>query len=755
MALNPGTRIGPYEILAPLGAGGMGEVYRARDTRLDRDVAVKVLPAHLSRDPDALARFEREAKAVAALSHPNILAIHDFGDHGGVAYAVMELLEGENLRNRLLRSQMAWPKAIEITTAIAEGLSAAHAKGIIHRDLKPENLFLTSGDRVKILDFGLARSILPGLSSEMTAVTEPGVVMGTAAYMSPEQARGAPVGPPGDIFSLGCVLYEMVTGLRAFDRPTSVETLAAILNEDPPEIPGSGRQIPADLKRVIAHCLEKNAQERFQSARDLAFNLRAVGTRTTAPVPPPPPEQSDTIDSLAVLPFVNAGGNPDTDYLSDGIAESLINSLSQIPNLRVVPRSRAFRFKGQDVDARKAGRQLKVRALLMGKVLQRGDTLNVQAELVDVARDSQLWGERFHRKVTDIFTVEEEIAKQITEKLRLKLTGQDKERLLKHHTENTEAYHLYLKGLFHWNKRTSAGLKKGVEYFEEAIEKDPAYAMAYAGLAEGYMVLNAFAPDPANGFGARAKGAALRALEIAPGLAEALAALAVIYPYTDWNWAEGERSARRAIELKPDYFLAHDNYALLLSAMGRHEEAAREIRRSMELEPLSLVLSHHFAWISIRARRYDQAIDQCRKALDMDPSFSPGHHWLGLALGLKGVYDEAIAELEVAHRTAGSTFVTLELTRVYAASGQTAEARRMLAEMHRTFDESYAEPYGFAAVYAALGQPDEAFKWLEEAARARTVQFALWVNNDPRTDSLRSDPRMTSLLRRVGLEQNH
>jgi len=577
MPLSPGTSLGPYEILAPIGAGGMGEVYRARDPRLEREVAIKVLPERLANDCDSLARFQREAKTVAALNHPNILAIHDFADHGGFLYAVMELLDGETLRTMLTRSAPPCQKTVEIAIAVAEGLSAAHAKGIIHRDLKPENILLTSDGRVKILDFGLAQWAPPSGPGDSAArtLTRPGMVMGTLAYMSPEQARGLSVGPQSDIFSLGCVLYEMLVRRAPFARPTSAETIAAILNEDPPHLSDSSRPVPPDLERVVAHCLEKKPQERFQSARDLAFHLRAVGTQTAAPTVSAPP---DAIDSLAVLPFVNAGGNPDTEYLSDGITESLINSLSEIPALRVVPRSKAFRYKGQDVNIRKVGRQLKVRALLTGRVLQRGETLNVQAELVDVARESQLWGERFQRKMADIFAVEEEIAKQISQALRLKLSRQDRERVLKRHTQDTEAYRLYLRGRFYLNRRTRDALKMAVQYFQQAVERDPAYAMAYAGLADVYLVMSAFVPKPAMGFASTGRAAALKALQIDPELSEGYTALGVLQCSLDWDWAEAERSLRRAVELKPDYWLAHDHLAMILSALGRHEEAVREIR---------------------------------------------------------------------------------------------------------------------------------------------------------------------------------
>ena len=751
MPLPPGTVLGPYEILAPLGAGGMGEVYRARDSRLEREVAVKVLPEHLSRDCEALARFEREAKTVAALNHPNILAIYDFCGQDGIRYAVMELLDGESLRTRLSRSVPACQRTVEIVIAVAEGLSAAHSKGIIHRDLKPENIFLTADGRVKILDFGLARWTPPPGSQDTSAqtITRPGVIMGTVAYMSPEQARGAPMGPQSDIFSLGCVLYEMLAGRAAFARPTSAETIAAILTQEPQHLTGSSRQISPDLERVVIHCLEKTPEARFQSARDLAFHLRAIGTKAAVPVLPAQPE---TIDSLAVLPFVNAGGNPDTEYLSDGITESLINSLSQMPALRVVPRSKAFRFKGQDVNAKKVGRQLKVSALLTGKVLLRGDNLSVQAELVEVARESQLWGERFQRKMTDIFTVEEEIAKQISETLRLKLSGRDRERLLKRHTQNSEAYQLYLKGRYYWDRRTREGLQKAIQCFHQAVERDPAYALAYAGLADGYMVLSFFLPNPAKGFARAARAAALKAIEIDPDLAEALSALAVIQASLDWDWAEAERSLRRAIELKPDYWLAHDHYAMLLSSLGRHEEAVREIRRGLELEPLSLVVSHHAAWMLIRARLYDEAIDRCREAVEFDPSFGMGHYWLGMACSLKSLHEEAIHALQIARQTVGTTFASLELARAYAAPGRTADAHRILAEMQQVFDQDYAEPLGFATVYAALGQADQAFEWLNRGYEDRTGFFATWVNGDPRLDGLRSDPRMRDLLRRIGVQ---
>ncbi len=443
MPLAPGTRLGAYEILSPLGSGGMGEVYRARDSKLDRDVAIKVLPQHLSNNPEALARFEREAKALAALSHPNIIAIHDFGREGGIYYVVTELLEGETTRHRLEDGPMPWRKAVEIAIAVADGLSAAHAKGIIHRDLKPENLFLTTDGRVKILDFGLARWKSPSDTLPTAAtITDPGTVMGTAAYMSPEHVKGLVVEAPGDIFALGTILYEMISGQRVFGRPSGGETMAAVLMHHPQPVADTGKQIPLELDRVIAHCLEKNSGERFQSARDLAFALQAVLAGTTTTRSMAAPKRRKVIDSLAVLPFVNEGGDPEGEYLSDGVTENLINALSQLPKLRVIARSVVFRRKGDQGDPQQAGRDLDVRAVLTGRVLQRGETLVVRTELVDVADGSRLWGEQYNRKLADLLLLEEEISRQITAKLRLRLSGRDQKRLAKRPTRSTEAYQL-------------------------------------------------------------------------------------------------------------------------------------------------------------------------------------------------------------------------------------------------------------------------------------------------------------------------
>ncbi|MGH3119350.1 MAG: TPR end-of-group domain-containing protein [Gaiellales bacterium] len=465
-----------------------------------------------------------------------------------------------------------------------------------------------------------------------------------------------------------------------------------------------------------------------------------------------PAESPPGIDSLAVLPFANASGDPETDYLSDGITESLINRLSQIPRLRVVPRSTTFRYKGRDIDPNKAGRQLKVRALLTGKVLHRGDTLSVQAELVDVTQNAQLWGERFVRRDSDLLAVEDEIARQITDNLRLKLTGEERERLVRRETENIEAYRLYLKGWYHWSKRTGQDLKKAAGYFEQAIATDPGYASPHAGLADAYVVMGFFdAGAPVDLF-SKAKAAARRALEIDPTLQEAEAALAIVTAILDWDWDAADETFQRAMKRKPAYWLTHTHYAMTLAARGRFEEAVAEVRRGQALEPLSLVAHHHVAWISLLARRYDDAIAECRSALEMDPAFAMAHHWMGVGLEQKGLYEEAIVSLDQAVKcSGGASIMASSAAHAYAVSGQIEEARRRLAELQGAPPGRYVQPYGIALVCAGLGATEEALRWLEKAHREHAGWWVLWAKGDPRLDVLRDDARFQDLLRRLGV----
>jgi serine/threonine-protein kinase len=782
MTLSPGSRLGPYDILAPLGAGGMGEVYRARDSKLDRDIAIKVLPESVSSDPEVLARFEREAKALAALSHPNILSIFDFGNHDGIAYAVMELLEGETLGAKLATGPISQKQAVDYALQVARGLSAAHEKGIVHRDLKPDNLFVSKDGHLKILDFGLAKKVEAVSPEEQTSAptgsghTEPGAVMGTMGYMSPEQVRSLPVDHRSDIFSFGTILYEMLSNKKAFKKDTASDTMAAILMQEPPELSESGRNISLTLDHIVKHCLEKDRDNRFQSARDIAFALSetsgpAAASGAQAARKRPRRRRlaiglgvvalaaaalwlrpAKTIDSLAVLPFVNAGGDPNAEYLSDGITESLINSVSQIPGIKVISRASAFHYKGKDVDARTVGRELGVRAVLTGRIVQRGDAFSIRAELVNARDDTHLWGEEYNRRLSDILAVQEEIARDISGKLRQRLTGEQKKRLTKRYTENAEAYGLYLKGRYHWNKRTGEDIQKGIGYFQQAIEKDPTYSLAYAGLADSYVILNQWAGLPSGETFPKAKAAAMKALEIDDTLAQAHAALAFVYENLNWDFASAETEYRRAIELDPKYPTAHHWYSLLLSWLGRHEQAIAEAERANELDPLSPIISNLRAAVFYNARQYDRAIEAARKTLELDKGFSPALFSLGWALEQKKMYPEAIAALEEAVRPSGRSIQAIAgLGHAYAVSGRREEAMRLIEELKGWSARGYDPLVNIALVHAGLGQNDEAMRWLEKAYQARSawlVGLALQV--DSRWDALRSDARFQGLLRRIG-----
>ena len=755
MPLSPGSRVGPYEILSPLAQGGMGEVYRAKDSRLGREVAIKVLAEHLASDADLVRRFGEEARAVAALSHPNVLTLFDIGQEGNRLYAVTELLEGETLRTRLAGAAPSWRKAVEITVAVAEGLSAAHSRGIIHRDLKPENLFLTTDGRVKILDFGLARWELPlGASDDATSAptavvaTEPGFTMGTMGYMSPEQINGEKAGVPSDLFSLGCVLYEIAAGRRAFPGRTKAEIMTAVLRDPSPDLSASAPDAPPELGRIVAHCLEKEPTLRFQSARDLVFALRAVADAAAAPRASSGRRRA--IESIAVLPLANASGDTEAEYLSDGITETIISRLSRLSGLKVMSRSSVFRYKGLHVDPIAAGRELAVGAVVSGRVLHRGDDLVVRAELVDLSDGSQLWGEHYNRKMADVFSIENEIAMQISENLRLKLSGEEKQSLTRGATRNAEAYRLYLQGLFYWNKRTGESIRRGIEYFRRAIDLDPGYAGAYLGIAHSYAVLGFHAIDAPGETFPKAKAAASQALEIDPSLAEARAALAYALFYYDWNWPEAQREIVRCVEEAPTDATARNYHASFLTAMGRFDEALPIWRRAQELDPLAPILRGATGWHFLFARRYEDAIREAERALELDANFPVALGVIGLASSLLSRHDRAIETMKKAIEASSSTRYRADLASLYAKAGRTDDARASLAELEKIGKTRYVSPYYQAGPHAALGDLDRAFACLERAFAERSNGMT-YLTTDPNLDDLRSDPRHADLVRRVGL----
>ena len=792
MPLAPGSILGPYQILSQIGAGGMGEVYRARDPRLHREVAIKVLPERLLRDPEALPRFEHEAKAVASISHPNILAIHDLGREGGTTYIVTELLEGETLRSRLRGGPLGWRTAAEIGAAVAEGLSAAHLKGVVHRDLKPENLFLTTDGRVKILDFGLARwrpAAPPSDASQTLIETEAGTVMGTSGYMSPEQVRGGATEAPSDIFSLGCVLYEMIAGRRAFARATPAQTMTAILEQQPPPLTEIAKPIPAELDRTISRCLEKNQSARIQSAhevrgalagllsglptvqthgarfrlsRRVAFSIAAVvaGALLVAGLSRLR-DAGARSNSIAVLPFVNASGDPDLEYLGDGIAESLINTLSQVPNLAVMSRNSAFRYKGRGTDAQAAGQALKVQTVLTGTVVKRGEDLSISAELIDVRNNRHLWGERYDRKLVDILAIQQQISTEISNNLRPKLSGDEKKKIARAYTQSTEAYQLYLQGRYYWNKKTPAGFKKGIDYFQRAIQADPNYAPAYAALANLYynMANYNFALIPPKEAWAKAKSAAAKAIQIDDTLAPAHASLALIAYQWEWDWVGAEKEFKRALELDPGSASTYEPsppstnhwYSHYLMSMGRTQESIRVGQRAQELDPVDLAISSHQGWYFLWTHEYGRAIAPLQKTIDMDTNFSVAQWYLGLVYEQQRVYPQAITQFENAVRiTAGRPNMLALLGHAYAASQQEQEARAILQRLALASREKYVPPYPVATIYAALGEKEEALAQLEKAYDERDAWMD-YLAIDPRLDGLRSDARFTNLLRRMNL----
>jgi serine/threonine-protein kinase len=768
MRLAAGAQLGPYQIIDTLGAGGMGEVYRARDSRLERNVAVKVLPQHLADDPPSLTRFEREAKTLAALCHPNILAVYDVGAEQGASFVVTELLEGETLRLRLRRGAIGWPESSAIATAIADGLAAAHSKGIVHRDLKPENIFLTSDGRVKVLDFGLARRQQDiGPTDETMAITQtqPGTILGTAGYMSPEQVRGELAGPASDIFSAGCVFFEMVTGKQPFARATPAETQAAILRDEPSFPPGE-RQGDA----VIRRCLEKNPDWRFASAQELAYAVRRTSPRDATPgagwlryaavslallaiaaaawwfAHRPP----DAIESLAVLPFVNAGGDPKTEYLSEGISETVITNLARLPRLKVKSRDTAFAYRGTGKDPHAIGQELEVRAILKGRVVQRGGTVSIGVELVDTRDGTILWRDQYDRPVTDILAIERDISKDISEQLRLKLTGEEQRKLAQSPTRNSEAHDLYLQGRYLWNRRTEDPLRKSTIHFQQAIEKDPGYAQAWAGLADSLVVLGYLGMSPPADVYPRAREATVRAIELDPTLSEPHASLAMLKTTYEWDWPGAEREFRKAIELNPQYGTAHHNYAMFLLSTERWSEALAEILRARDAEPLSPIINAHVGMCYYFARRYDEAIRESQKAVEMDPTFFRSRTVLGQAYAAQGRRDGATAEFEqglgLSHRGTGGLALA---GASYARMGNRKEAEVLLQELSTQATKHYVAPYLPAMIYAALDQKDRAIALFEKALLERSI--SPWYLRDPLLDSIRSDSGFRGILQKMGL----
>jgi eukaryotic-like serine/threonine-protein kinase len=783
--LPASTRLGPYEILAPLGAGGMGEVYRARDTRLQRDVAIKVLPKHLADDPDRGMRFEREARAVAALSHPNIIAIHDVGAEGPVVYAVMELLDGETLGSRLRRGRLPLRKAVDVGAAIAEGLAAAHARGIVHRDLKPENIFLTADGRVKLLDFGLARMPEPtppasgATRTTPGGLTVPGMTMGTAGYMAPEQVRGEAVDARSDVFALGCVLSEMVTGEPAFVRETVTETLSAILHGEPAGLAGSSPGVPRSLGQVIRRCLAKDPVDRFQSTSDLPFAIRssidvdaepapAAGRRVPGWVWPVAAAllvaaglavwfgrgatDLQPIRSVAVLPFDNAGGDPATEYLGDGLADHIIHSLTAArgADLRVRPFASVARYRGAPVDTAAVARELSVDALVLGSVRQNGDDLSISVSLVDAREDAQIWGHRYPGKLSDILNLQDAFARDVAANLRLRLTDEEERRLVRRDTDDHEAYLLYRQGVHELMRFSVEGLEAARDYFQRASQRDPNYVSAIAGVARTYILLGSVHLGP-RATHPEAKRLLARAQAIDRDHAEVRVQQGAIHLFHDWDWDAAEQALDPARALAPELVMPALNlYGFLLAARGDAPGALDAIQRGNAVEPLSAPRRAELAMAWLWMRDAGQAMTEAGRAIELNPRFALAYHHLGFAQVHEGLFDEAAATFEKGVALAPqSAELRGGLAVAHAGAGRRAAAAAIIEDLE-TWSPRANRAHAIARVHAALGQHDEALRWLRQSADDRDTNM-IWTGLDFMFDTLRKDPRYDDLIRAVGL----
>ena len=791
-----GESISHYRVLSRLGSGGMGEVYLAEDTRLGRKVAMKFLPPESAENPHANKRLLREAQAAAKLDHPHICAIFEVGHEGSRGFIVMQYIEGETLAQRIDRKPLDLLESARLAEQIADALNEAHSHGIIHRDLKPMNVMITERGQAKLMDFGLAKLIPSGgqiLGSQiqtMSQLTSPGSMVGTVPYMSPEQIKGEELDARSDLFSLGTVFYEMITGSRPFLANTGAETIGAILFAAPPPLSTYAHGTPAEAERIVNKLLAKERSERYQTAADVLADLKRLieeiefearlrrsgdkmssSSMATAVINPTLPASTSAsqsvsgggssptrkrratkaIDSLAVMPLVNASSDPEMEYLSDGITESIINKLAHLPKLRVMARASVFRYKGRDLDPQQIGSELNVRAVVTGRMTQRGDRLMISIELSNAENGAHIWGEQYNRTSPDIFELEDEISRVIAEQLRLKLTSGEKRQMTRRYTENPEVYKLYLNGRYHYNKMTGEGMKRAIDYYQQAIAMEPGYAPAYAGLSHTFVTLwwyGFVSPDDAV---PHARAATMKALEIDPRLSEAHTSLARIRQCYDWQWDEAEKEFKRAIKLNPNSSDAHLAYATFLASMCRFDEARAEGKRTLELDPLSLSANLTLGWsLYYFTREYDQAIEHGRKMLDMEPNFYGAHWLISASLNLQGKFEEALASHQQALALGGGSHVLAGLGSVYARWGKRDEALKVIDELKELMKSTYVPAYQIAMVYAFLGDKDPAFEWLERAYRERNGTLA-YLKTDCAMDNLRGDPRLTDLMQRLGL----
>jgi TolB-like protein/Tfp pilus assembly protein PilF len=791
--LPASTRLGPYEIKSPLGSGGMGEVYRARDTRLDRDVAVKILPGEFANDPYRVVRFEREARAVASLAHPSILVLHDVGTTNDLRYVVTELLEGHTLRQRIDEGPMPWRKVAEIGIAVAEGLAAAHGKGIVHRDLKPENVFLTTDGRPKILDFGIARieaESVPGAS-----LTQAGAMLGTIRYMAPEQIRGEVVDARSDLFALGIVLHEAIVGRHPFAREMLAETQIAILHDEPPPLAGTGRHVPITIGRVVRRCLEKSRDERFQTANDLAFALRAVladtdlanqaaatdiaprrtGARSRTALAmgagiaglaaiafflrdgadthgwPAGSGAHASIASIAVLPMLDRSDLPAAKVLGEGLPRSIIRSLLDLPELTVRPFSSVAHYARADsIDPHEVGRHLDVEAVLIGSIAPHETSPVITVELIDVRRNRSLWLQAYPLDQDPLF-VQDDILKELANKLGWQLSAPQRERLARRPTQDTTAYLEYLEGLHAIHEWTVADTKRGIDRLERAIARDPGFALAYGSLADAYIAAAYIFMEPRVAF-EKARRAATEALGKDPGLADAHAAIATVQFHVDWDWATAEKGFREALRLNPRCTFALDYFAWYWIARGDGEKAIECLREAVRLEPRNNLYNVDLAFVYQHARHFDAAEQQARRCLEIDRRSAMAPWAMALVRAHRDKdYTEALHFARVfLERDPQRPDAYAMLGWVLGMSGDPAAGRRVLADLDRLANDVYVRGEVRAWLCTGIGDHDAAFRHLEQICEERGPGI-VYLKLDPLFDRLRDDPRYAALLRRIGV----
>jgi len=739
------TFAGRYQIIEELGKGGMGKVYKAQDTEIKEKVAIKLIKPEISVDKNTIERFQNELKFARKISHRNVCRMYDLNKEEGSYYITMEYVSGEDLKSFIRRSEkLTVGKAIAIAKQVCEGLEEAHSLGVVHRDLKPSNIMIDKEGNARIMDFGIAHSI------KGKGITGAGVMIGTPEYMSPEQVEVKEVDHRSDIYSLGVILFEMVTGRVPFEGETPLSIAMKHKSEAPRDPKEFNAQIPEDLSWLILKCMEKDKEKRCRKAEEVLSELSKIGIGGLREAKI---EEIKLQNSIAVMPFADLSPQKDQEYFCDGMAEELINSLTKIKDLRVVARTSAFSFKGKEIDVREIGKKLSVNTILEGSVRKAGNRLRITAQLINVADGYHLWSERYDRDIEDVFAIQDEISLAIVDKLKLKLLKEEKANLLKRYTDNLEAYQLYLKGRYFWNKRFEIGLKKGLEYFQQAIERDPGYTLAFSGLTDCYNLLSWYGNFPQKESYQKAKEAALKALEIDDMLSEAHTSMAFSKMLSDWDWASAEKEFKRAIELNPKYSTAHHWYAFYLFFRARFDEAIAEMEKALELDPFSLIINCDFGWLLYYARQYDRAIEALQKTLEMDPNFVSAHSFLGRVYLQKSMYKEALSEFQKEKDPSRGWMQNVETLFgiAYMRMSKKKEAQQILDDMIERTKQEYVSPYHIALLCFTLGENDLGFEWLDKAYKERD-HWLLYLNAEPMFDTVRSDPRFTKLLKKIGLE---